>query len=295
MAGSIPGAPPRGGVAVHGVGSRPAGAGGQSDSARWNSILLLTVGNDWLIHVFMKTRTRSSRSRTIRTTIRVLVPATCVVLAAAWLGRPDPAPTVTRESGTAEPRVQAGVTDPAPGRSEAAPAFTGAAKPLPAVSSTDRHEWTDADMADPAVIQLVAHNPDEALRMIEENDRIHRRQLVYRKLTAAAVVQQAMADGGEVRQLTLPGLDGRELEFVIERADLAPSGQTGSFVGHLAGKPGSQVSLGYRFGREAFTVISPDDDLYLQADPRQPGELIVKAIDPGAYVPGVCGNPNHTH
>lgn len=168
-------------------------------------------------------------------------------------------------------------------------------RPLPVSLTSASHEWTSGDASDPATIEKLAHNPDEAIRMIEENDRIHRRQLVYRNETAAAVVRQAMAKGEKVRQLTLPGIDGQELDFVIERADLAPSGQTGTFTGHLAGKPNSQVSLGYKFGREAFTVISPDDNLYLQADPREPGELIVKAIDPRTYIQGTCGNPDHDH
>lgn len=166
-------------------------------------------------------------------------------------------------------------------------------RPLPVSMATGSHEWTAGDASELHVIEQIAHNPEEALRMIEENDRIHRRQLVYRNETAAAAVQRAMAKGEVVRQLTLPGLDGRELEFVIERADLAPSGQTGSFTGHLAGKPNSQVSLAFKFGREAFTVISPDDRLYLQADPREPGEIIVKSIDPKTYIQGTCGNPNH--
>ena len=219
----------------------------------------------------------------------------CVALVAIWLVRPHPATDVVRAAKDGVPRVQVTVSKPSPSPAEPVEAFSGALKPLPATVTTVRHGWTDADMSDPEVIQLVAHNPDEALRMIEENERIHRRQLVYRQETAAAVVQQAMARGEDVRRLTLPGLDGQELEFVIERADLAPSGQTGTFTGHLAGKPNSQVSLGYKFGLEAFTVISPDDDLYLQADPREPGEIIVKAIDPESYIPGVCGNPSHHH
>lgn len=166
------------------------------------------------------------------------------------------------------------------------------ARPLPVSVASASHEWTAGDGSNLQVIEQIAHNPEEALRMIEENDRIHRRQLVYRNETAAAVVHQAMATGEAVRRIILPGLDGQELEFVIERADLAPSGQTGSFTGHLAGKPNSQVSLGYKFGRESFTVISPDDQLYLQADPREPGEVIVKSIDPVTYVPGACGNPD---
>lgn len=187
------------------------------------------------------------------------------------------------------------------GNSPAAPTYLPAPpaevarRPLPVSVSSKSHEWTEADTSDPDVIQLIAHGPEEAIRMIEENDRIHRRQLVYRNETAAAVVQQAMARGEQVSQLTLPGLDGQELVFEIERADLAPSGQSGSFTGHLAGRPSSQVSLGFKFGREAFTVISPEDNLYLQADPREPGEIIVKSIDPATYVPGTCGTPGHDH
>ena len=49
------------------------------------------------------------------------------------------------------------------------------------------------------------------------------------------------------------------------------------------------VTLAFKGGREAFTVLSPEDDLYLQADPREPGELIVKRIDPDTYVVGKCG------
>ena len=168
-------------------------------------------------------------------------------------------------------------------------------RPLPVSLASATHEWTDGDTSAPEVIERIAHNPDEAIRMIEENDRIHRRQLVYRKETAAAAVQQAMARGEQVARLTLPGLDGQELTFEIERADLAPSGQTGSFTGHLAGRPSSQVSLAFKFGREAFTVISPEDNLYLQADPREPGEIIVKSIDPATYIQGTCGNPDHNH
>lgn len=231
----------------------------------------------------------------IRKAILLCVLTACVALVAIWLWRPHSATDFVQGSGADASRFQVTVSEPAPSPAEPVEAFSGASKPLPAGVTTDRHGWTDADMADPAVIQLVAHGPDEALRMIEENERIHRRQLVYRNETAAAVVQQAMARGEDVRQLTLPGLDGQELEFVIERADLAPSGQSGSFTGHLAGRPNSQVSLGYIFGREAFTVISPDDHLYLQADPREPGELIVKAIDPETYIPGSCGNPDHDH
>lgn len=168
-------------------------------------------------------------------------------------------------------------------------------RPLPVSLATTSHEWTTGNASDPEVIQRIAHNPDEALRMIEENDRIHRRQLVYRNETADVVVQRARAAGEAVRQLTLPGLDGRELDFEIHHADLDPSGQSGSFAGRLSGQPDSMVVLSFRRGREAFSVSSPSENLHLQADPREPGELIVKSIDPATYIQGGCGNPDHNH
>jgi hypothetical protein len=167
------------------------------------------------------------------------------------------------------------------------------ARPLEVANSSARHEWTQGDCMDPAIIERLAANPDEFIKMVEENDRIKRRQLVYRKETAALLVQQARASGEPLRQFTLPDLDGRELMVEIISSDLSPSGQSGSFHGRLAGQPESLVTLAFEFGTEAFTVLSPEDGLYLQADPREPGELIVKSIDPDIYVAFKCGNPDH--
>ena len=121
--------------------------------------------------------------------------------------------------------------------------------------------------------------------MVEENDRIKRRQLVYRKDTAAAVMQRARASGEPVKQLTLPGFDGQEIQFQIDRADLEPSQQSGTFTGQLPNRPNSMITLAFKFGREAFTILSPDDGLFLQAHPREPGELILTSFDPDAYQP----------
>lgn len=166
------------------------------------------------------------------------------------------------------------------------------ARPLPVSVASASHEWTAGDGSNLQVIEQIAHNPEEALRMVEENDRIHRRQLVYRKQTAAAVVREARAANRSVERLILPGLDGRELDFEIVRSDVDAAGQSGSFAGRLAGRPDSMVILSFRGDREAFSVSSPTDDLHLQADPREPGEIIVKHIDPATYVQGTCGNPD---
>lgn len=165
-------------------------------------------------------------------------------------------------------------------------------RPLPVRKSTATHEWTEGDGFDPAFVEKIAHNPDEFIKMMEENERIKARQLVYRNDTAAAVIQRAKLTGEPVRSLTLPALDGGEVQVEVVSSDLAPSGQSGTFTGRLAGRPDSTVTLAFKFGREAFTILSPADNLYLQADPREPGEIILKSIDPATYAPGRCGTPD---
>ena len=76
-------------------------------------------------------------------------------------------------------------------------------------------QWTLADGKDTNIIRQLAHNHLEYDRMVEENPRIFRRQLVYLKETPAAVFEQAKLTGLPVRQLTLPGVDGQELQFEI--------------------------------------------------------------------------------
>jgi hypothetical protein len=152
-------------------------------------------------------------------------------------------------------------------------------------------QWTAEDGRDTNVIRRLAHNELEYQRMVEENARIKRRQLVYRKDTAAGMVQRARSVGETVHRLTLPALDGQEVQFEITKAELNPSGQQGTFSGRLAGRPDSMVTLAFKGGREAFTILSPTEGLFLQADPRESGEVIVKSIDPATYVAGVCGTP----
>ena len=155
-------------------------------------------------------------------------------------------------------------------------------------------EWTAEDGKNTNVIQRLAHNNLEYQRMVEENNRITRRQLVYRKDTAATVMQRSRLTGESVKQLTLPGFDGQELQFLVERADLEESKQSGTFAGQLLNRPNSHVTLAFKFGREAFTVMSPDDGIYLQGHPREPGEIILTSFDPNTYqsVPG--GEPIRT-
>ena len=176
-----------------------------------------------------------------------------------------------------------------PGVSPSYPDFQK--RPLSVAYESPNVQWTLADGKDTNVIRQLAHNPLEYDRMVEENPRIFKRQLVYLKQTAVAVVEQAKLTGTPVRQLTLPGVDGQEVRFEITATDLKPSGEQGMFSGHVAGQPDSMVTFAFKGGREAFTVLSPSDKLYLVAEPREPGEIIVKKIDPETYTAGAnCGN-----
>ena len=163
--------------------------------------------------------------------------------------------------------------------------------PFPVTREANAFSWTSEDGKKPDVIRQLAHNELEFERMAGEDARIYRRQLVYHNMTTDALIESSKLTGQPVSQLTLPGLDGQEVQFEITKSDLSPSGRQGAFSGHVAGRLDSMVTLAFKGGREAFTVLSPSDGIYLVGEPREPGELIVKSINPDTYVTGVCGNP----
>lgn len=203
----------------------------------------------------------------------------------------EPAPSETAAPATETPapdfaaELAAGLTFPT------APS----PRPLPVTRSSTQHQWTEGDALTPDTIQRIARNADEFIRLVQENDRILRRQLVYRQDVAAAAVQRSRLTGEPIRSFVLPGLDGQEYEISVTRADLSPSGQSGTFSGRLASEPDSLVTLAFHFGREAFTILSTSAGIFLQGHPREPGEIIVTSFDPAAYSPQPGGEPILTH
>jgi hypothetical protein len=163
-------------------------------------------------------------------------------------------------------------------------------RPFSVAQETVSAQWTSADGKDTNVIRQLAHNPLEYARMVEENPRIFKRQLVYLKETAAAVFEQAKLTGEPVKQLTLPGVDGQELQFEIIKSDGKISSRQGAFSGHLAGNNDSLVTLAFLDGREAFTVLSPKENIFIVGEPREDGQVVVKAIDPDTYGVGPLDN-----
>jgi hypothetical protein len=163
--------------------------------------------------------------------------------------------------------------------------------PFVVAQATNGYGWTAEDGRDPTVIRRLAHNELEFQRLAEETARISGRQLVYVDKTADLLVQESRLSGEPIRQLLLPGLAGQKFQFEITESDLSPSGEQGTFTGHIAGEPDSTVTLAYKNGREAFTILSPATRTYVVGEPREPGEVIVKSVDPATYVVGTCGNP----
>jgi hypothetical protein len=156
-------------------------------------------------------------------------------------------------------------------------------RPLRVAYESPNFQWTLEDGKDTNIIRQLAHNPLEYDRMVEENPRIFRRELVYLKETAASVFEEAKLTGQPVQQLTLPGADGRELQFQIVKSNSNGSSRQGMFSGHLVGNDDSLVTLAFADGREAFTVLSPRENIFIAAEPREPGQVIVKVIDPNTY------------
>ena len=156
-------------------------------------------------------------------------------------------------------------------------------RPFKVALTNGAYEWTAEDGMNPEVIRRMAHNERESQRMLRENDTIYRRQLVYDTQGFQLRAQQAVQSGQSLQHVTLPGLDGQEFEVVVTRTDLKNGGEQGQIYGQLPGEPNSMVTVAFIADREAFTVISPQDQIYLQAEAREPGEVVVKSINPSTY------------
>jgi hypothetical protein len=164
-------------------------------------------------------------------------------------------------------------------------------RPFAVVKSSGQHEWTAEDGRDPDAILDIAHNELEVERLMAENARIKRRQLVYRKETVPMLLQRATG-APPLRSFMLPGLDGQEVEVEVTEIHENASLHGGSVTGRVKGRWNSMVSVGFVNGYESFNVLSPDDGLFLTADAREPGEVIVKEIDPDKYAPPLGDEPD---
>ena len=124
--------------------------------------------------------------------------------------------------------------------------------------------------------------------MVMENAAIYQRELVYFNEGLASLAQQAAQAGEKLRQITLPGLDGQQWVVDVTRTDLRDNGSAGEIYGQLPGQADSTVTAAFINNREAFTVDSPQEQVYLVGEAREPGEMVVKSINPALY-----GSPFH--
>ena len=235
----------------------------------------------------MNSATENKRRMPVRVVAVTLITVASMLPVLFWIGK-KPAlkqnVSSTRNLATAKP-VNSGALGGTPAAKPAVMPNSADFQPhpFPVAYETTNSQWTVVDGKDTNSIRRLAHNNLEYERMVDENSRIFRRQLVYLKQTVASVFEQAKLTGQPVQLLTLPGIDGQELQFQIVKSNSDGSSRQGQFYGHLAGDVNSLVTLAFQDGREAYTVLSPSENLYVVAEPRESGQVIVKAIDPNLY------------
>ena len=156
-------------------------------------------------------------------------------------------------------------------------------RPFAVVRESDTYQWTAEDGKDTNVIRQLAHNELEYRRMVIENNGIYARQLVYHTEPFVKQAQQAVQSGRGIQQITLPGLDGQELQALVTRTELKDGGSQGMFYGKLPDDPNSIVTVAFINDREAFTVNSLQNQIYLMGEAWEPGQIVVKSINPALY------------
>lgn len=231
----------------------------------------------------MNLRVKRSLIQPVGFTLSILMAAAVVAVAAPQPNvpsapQPNPVPTDLLSQASVTNTLKPATPKPALANySDFKP------RPFAVAYETSNFQWTQEDGRDTNVIRQLAHNEGEYRRMIKENETIFRRQLVYHKTGFSALAEKSVQSGQRVEQVTLPGLDGLELPVTMTRTDLRNGGSKGVFYGKLRGDPNSMVTVAFVNGREAFTVISPRNQIYLQAEAREPGEIVVKNINPSTY------------
>lgn len=217
------------------------------------------------------------------------------IIACVWFaGQHQPGtvnqhPVVTTVSAIPAPparsALNAPLSPPTPIRpAPVAPSFSSfQLHPFKVARSNSAFGWTAEDGKDTNIMRQLAHNDLEYQRMALENNSIYRRQLIYHTTPFSLQAVAATQAGQPIQQITLPDLDGQVLTVEVTRTDFENGGQRGIFYGKLPGQPDSMVTVAFIQDREAFTVVSRQKNLYLQAEPREPGEILVKSIDPSTY------------
>jgi hypothetical protein len=161
-------------------------------------------------------------------------------------------------------------------------------RPFAVSQASAHHEWTAEDGRSPAAMDKLAHNPLERERLTDENEYVTRRQLVYRKHPLPEIGMQSFTTGEQVKTLTLPDFNGRDLEVVITESKIEWRGKTGFFRGYVKGDPEATVAASYYQGAECFEIQR--GSMILAGDPREPGQVVLKEVDP-RRMPAMSSNP----
>ena len=226
-----------------------------------------------------------------------LVLGAIMILVAGWVAvakrEPEAARTPAPGLHPAPTPAPAPSASPPPPPPPAAGNFSDfAIRPLAVAQRSGNHEWTAEDGKLPGVIRKLAHNRLEEQKMLAENPAVYRRQLVYRKRAAADLVKEAERSGIPLQTVPVPGFDGAEWMIDVYKVDSIDGGAEGTIYGRLPGQPDSLVTLTFIGRSECFSLLSPNQDLYIQGDPREPGEIVLKRINPSLMGGEEGGHPD---
>lgn len=155
-------------------------------------------------------------------------------------------------------------------------------RPFEVASSSASFEWTANDGRRKDAINQIAHNPIERHKLIEENAFVERRQLIYCRKTLGEIANEARDGGQELKELSIPGFDGKEYKVEVTRTEYQDYDSSGNIYGHLVDRPNSTVVMSFFEDRESYTVISHLDGINFEYIPREAREIILNQIDPTA-------------
>ncbi len=153
-------------------------------------------------------------------------------------------------------------------------------RPYAATQKSAKFAWTAEDGRKPQVMRKFANNRENYNQLAAQNAWVKERQLVYLpedfQKDAEAIFR------GELKEFTIPGLNGQEFKLkigqVVRTEEDQPS--TGYFYGFMDGQDDAVVYLSSVGDTWSIGIDQPKLNRFYQLDTRVKGEIIVTEIDP---------------
>lgn len=153
--------------------------------------------------------------------------------------------------------------------------------PFPITKETSLHAWTSVDGTKSSVVKKLAHNALEEGRLLEENQWVESRELVYRKKTSKDLLTTSLENGEELKEMKVPGPDGVEYTMTVTSLDYEtnPEGAPteGVVSGYIEEIPNSEALLSFYKGVESGYISS--ESVNLNYDSRESGQFSLSSVN----------------